>query len=89
MEQMMTAEQPGPGVSPETLKKIVNKVLTSDAVDYSPVTGVWCPVCGAHLDAGKMGVRRTTAWLRGSRQRYHTCPVCGMKFKSVEGIETR
>lgn len=85
MEQMMTAEQPGPGVSPEILKKIVTTVLSSDAVDYSPVEGVLCPVCGAHLKGGNMGVRKTKAWDHGCRERYHTCSVCGMRFKSIEG----
>jgi hypothetical protein len=84
MESIMTQEIHYPGISPEILKKIVTTVLTSNAVDYSPVDGVRCPVCGAHLKGGRMGVRKTKAWHHGCRERYHTCSVCGMRFKSVE-----
>ena len=86
MEQTLTAGPSGLDLSPKMLKMIVQKVLTSDAVDYSPVSGVKCPVCGAGLHAGNMGVRRTRAWYRGTRDRYHVCPVCGMRFKSVEVV---
>lgn len=68
-----------------TLRTIVQTVLASNAVDYSPVQGVTCPLCGARLTNGNMGVRKTRAWDHGCRERYHTCSVCGMRFKSVEG----
>jgi uncharacterized protein (DUF2225 family) len=83
MEQTVIATEQAT-LSPRTLKRIVEKVLTSDAVDYSPRDGVTCPVCGAHLQGRSMGVRRTCPWVSSSRERYHTCPICGMRFKSVE-----
>lgn len=68
----------------EALRKIVQVVLNPGPVTYSPVTGVRCRVCKAELRGREMGVYCTRAWSRGSRERYHKCPICGAKFKSVE-----
>lgn len=72
------------GLAPQTLRRVVQVVMHAEVVDYSPRDGVKCPVCGARLTGGRMGVRKTRAWYRNMRERYHTCPVCGMKFKSVQ-----
>jgi len=68
----------------EALRKIVQVVLNPGPVTYSPVTGVQCRVCKAELHGREMGVYCTRPWSRGSRERYHKCPICGAKFKSVE-----
>jgi rubredoxin len=76
------------GLAPQTLRRVVSAVMHAEVVDYSPKDGVRCPVCGVRLTGGRMGVRRTSAWCGCLRERYHTCPVCGMRFKSVEAVQS-
>lgn len=68
----------------EALRKIVQVVLNPGPATYNQVCGVTCPVCKAELKGREMGVYCTKPWFRGSRERYHKCPICGGKFKSVE-----
>jgi len=73
----------------EALRKIVQVVLNPGPATYHPVSGVTCPVCKAALLGREMGITKTCPWSEGPRprrERYHTCPVCTGRFKSVEEI---
>ena len=72
----------------EVLRAVVGRVLNPPPVEFDASTGVRCPVCRVQLTTAKdgpgLGVTKTCAWMGASRERYHTCPVCGDRFKSVE-----
>lgn len=72
----------------DVLRAVVGRVLNPPPVEYHPVDGVRCPVCRVRLTASTdgpgLGITKTRAWLDDIRERYHTCPVCGDRFKSVE-----
>lgn len=70
----------------QSLRCIVRRIQNLSPVAYHPVDGVTCPLCVSHLNTREMGVTCTRPWQSGCRERYHTCPVCGTKFKSVEPL---
>lgn len=74
----------GQVVQIEILKEAVRRVQGSGPVDFSYREGVSCPVCEHHLKPNLMYVIRTMPWTGKCRERYHRCPKCGMRFKSVE-----
>lgn len=73
----------------QSLRDIVRRVLNPDPVTYHPADGVTCPVCAVSLQPKEMGVTRTCPWSESVRVRYHTCPYCGSRWKSVETILSR
>jgi C4-type Zn-finger protein len=68
------------------LRRVIDLVQSNPEADYSADTGMKCPACGGQLN-NRMGVRRTCAWEGNSRERYHSCPFCGLRFKSVETLK--
>lgn len=80
------AETIGPvkGVTVETLRAIVRIMHTTGSVDFDAERGVTCPLCGHHARGKGLGVTRTMYLVGGVRERYHSCVVCGWRFKSVE-----
>lgn len=70
----------------EALRKIVQVVLNPGPATYHQVRGVTCPICKASLHGREMGITKTCPWSSGTRERYHTCPVCTARFKSVEEL---
>jgi hypothetical protein len=68
------------------MRECVERIQDPPGVDYSPHLGVICPLCGGELRGGRKvkTVTRVTAWKDGMRTRYHSCPICGLKFKSIE-----
>lgn len=73
-----------PPVDITTLRAIVRVVQSGGAVDFDPVRGVICNLCGHHAQGKGLGVTRTMYQAGSLRERYHTCPNCGRRFKSIE-----
>lgn len=74
----------GKSIPLEVVREIVARVQEARVVDYSPREGVICPVCGGRLRVGRLGVTKSMPWCGSVRERYHSCPLCGARFKSVE-----
>jgi C4-type Zn-finger protein len=70
----------------EVLREVIDLSQNTPGVDYSPRDGVKCPACGGQLKKDK-GIFRTRPWEGSCRERYHKCPVCGLRFKSVEALK--
>ena len=70
-------------ISPHEVVEAVRRAQETP-VTYDRIEGVRCPLCGEVLPTKGCGVRKTGAWERGARARYHTCPLCAWSFKSVE-----
>ena len=70
----------------DVVKEVVRRMYDA-VVEFSPRTGVVCPVCKSALPPGCLGVARTTGWSGKVRERYHMCPVCTARFKSIETAE--
>lgn len=68
----------------EVLRKIVSQVQSPAPVTYHQIDGVQCPLCKARHRGREMGIYKTEPWAKTTRTRYHTCPECGYRFKSVE-----
>lgn len=76
------------GIPLRKVVEIVRRAQQGHAATYSTRDGVVCPICHQHLKPSGSpgaGVRRTLPWAGTCRERYHECPVCGGRFKSVEG----
>ena len=67
-------------LDPEELRELVEVIQESPVVDYSPRFGGVCPVCAAK----RCRVTNTGPWIGTVRERFHKCPSCGTRFKSVE-----
>lgn len=78
------------GMPIDVLREVVRLVQNPSPATFSATSGVTCPVCRASLSRAKngpgLGVTRTAPWIGNNRERWHTCPVCGKRFKSVEGF---
>ncbi|NJB66453.1 C4-type Zn-finger protein [Desulfobaculum xiamenense] len=68
----------------DVVREIVRRVQHAAVADFSPRTGVVCPVCGGRLTPGRLGVTKSLPWCGRVRERYHRCGHCGARFKSVE-----
>jgi len=68
----------------DVVKEVVRRLQENGAVDFSHRDGVRCPACTSQLAPGAMGVTRAMGWDGTVRERYHKCPKCGARFKSVE-----
>lgn len=68
----------------EVIREVVRRYQHSEAPEYSPETGVTCPVCRKKLPSGKCGILVTKSLSPNSRIRHHACPRCGSRFKSVQ-----
>ncbi|UIJ38542.1 hypothetical protein LWC08_02945 [Desulfobaculum bizertense] len=64
----------------EVLRTLVTEIQTSTAVDWDPRRGGCCPLCGAQ----RCRVMSTRPWNGSVRLRWHRCPRCGHRFKSVQ-----
>lgn len=71
----------------QQLRILVRKVQNPAPVTFHPAAGVTCPVCASVLPPKEMGVTRTCPWSGSVRERYHTCPCCGSRWKSVETMK--
>lgn len=78
----------GKPLSLAVVRQVVARIEAAGAVDFCPRDGVTCPICGSSLTPGGLGVVRVMAWSGACRERYHRCPKCGAKFKSVETVNT-
>lgn len=66
------------------IRAVVSAIRSATPPDWNARDGVCCPVCGAELHPGRAGVLKTGGWSGNARERYHECPVCTARFKSVE-----
>lgn len=65
----------------ELLKQLVAEIQTNTVVDFSAKHGGVCPLCKSK----RCRIVSSPGWVGAVKERAHLCPVCGHKFKSVQG----
>lgn len=67
-------------LSKEVLRELVTEIQEAKTVDWSARDGAVCPLCNAR----RCRVTTSSGWVGDVRERFHRCPDCGLRFKSVE-----
>ena len=68
------------GANANNAEATVNEKASSMGVTWSPKYGAVCPECART----KTPTTTTRKWEGACRIRYHRCPDCGLRFKSIE-----
>ena len=61
-----------------------NKIEPEYAATWHTYKGAKCPACGYLPEIKSKSIVTQRRIIDGNRVRYHKCPVCGYRFKSVE-----